>query len=66
MSQAIRLQNRALTITGREAEKRGDTGMCHGAGMTIPVLQSQLETARHTLPPVLCSARSSEDGISLT
>jgi predicted outer membrane protein len=47
--QTIRLQNRALTITEREADKGGVAGLRIWAGMTIPVLQSQLEAARHTL-----------------
>jgi putative membrane protein len=49
LSQAIRLQNRALTITEREADKGGVTGLRNWAGTTIPLLQSQLEAAKHAI-----------------
>ena len=49
LSQTIRLQNRALTITEREADTGGVTGLRNWAGTTTPVLQSQLEAAKHAL-----------------
>jgi hypothetical protein len=46
---SIRLQNRVLTITDREADKGSVTGLRNWAGTMIPLLQSQLEAAKHTL-----------------
>ena len=49
LNQVIRLQDRALTITEREAERGGVTGLRNWADTMTPVLESQLRAAKRNL-----------------
>ena len=45
----VRLQNEAITVTQHEASSAGITGFRHWSGVTVPIMQDQLELAKHML-----------------
>ena len=45
----VRLQNEAITVTQHEASSAGISGFRHWSGVTVPIMQDQLELAKHTL-----------------
>lgn len=49
LHEVMRLQNKALTVTQREAANGGVTGLRNWAGMMIPALQEQLRMAKQNL-----------------
>jgi putative membrane protein len=49
LTEVIHLQQKALTMSHHEADEASVTGFRHWAGITIPTIQDQIETAQRAL-----------------